>query len=518
VPNFVRTPCGGIATCRIPSPTAPTKYEKWTLLATILGSSMAFIDGTIVNVALAAIQEALHAPISQLQWVVEAYALTLASLLIVGGSLGDIYGRRIIFLIGIIIFTVGSIGCGLSLTMMHLLISRAIQGVGASLLVPGSLALISAAFPEERRGQAIGTWAAFTSITTASGPVIGGWLVQHASWRWVFFINVPLAIIVFVITLAYVEESKNEQRSGKLDILGSILIVIGLGALVFGFIEWQKPPYFIFIAEIIGVCAFLGFFWVEVHSSSPMLPFKIFRSRNFSAANIITFFLYFALQGLLFFLPLNLIQVQGYTPTQTGAALLPFILLIFLLSRLSGGLVKKIGPRLPLVIGPVVAAVGYTLFIFANRGGSYWTSFFPAAVVLGLGMAICVAPLTTAVMNSVGENYVGSASGVNNAVAEMASLWAIAILGLIMTMIFNQQLENKLKIAPLPLNVKHEIIIQKPKLADIKTTDKLAHQLVGESFIAGYKTVLQIAAVLALLSSLTAWIFVSNKELSVKLQ
>ncbi len=507
--NYIRTPCKEIPIGKAVSSTQATKYKKWTLLATILGSSIAFIDGSIVNIALAAIQNALHASINQLQWIVEAYSLTLAALLIIGGSLGDIYGRRLIFLIGLCIFTIASIACGLALTMTQLITARTIQGMGAALLVPGSLALISASFPEEERGQAIGTWAAFTSIMAAAAPIVGGWLVQHATWKWIFFLNVPLAIIVFIITLIYVEESKNAQRNGKLDILGSLLLIVGLGTITFGFIEWQKNSGIHFMVEIIGICALSGFFWVEARSSSPMLPLKIFRSRNFSAANLITFFIYFALYGMLFFLPLDLIQIQGYTATQAGAALLPLILSIFLLSRWSGGLVKKIGARLPLVIGPAITAVGYGLFIVANTGDSYWTSFFPAAIVLGIGMAISVAPLTTVVMNSIAENYVGAASGVNNAISEIGSLLAIAILGLVMTMIFNQQLETKLRNSSLPIQVKQEIIAQKSNLADIKTSDQLAAQIIRTSFIGGYETVLWIAVTFSLMSSLTAGVFIT---------
>ena len=497
------------------APKKPIPHKKWVLFATILGSSLAFIDGTVVNIALAGIQEALHASIAQLQWIVEAYALTLGTLLIVGGSLGDIYGRRIIFLIGILIFTAASIGCGLASTMEQLIIARAIQGIGGALLVPGSLALISASFPEEQRGQAIGTWAAFTSIMTAAGPLIGGWLVQHASWRWIFFLNVPLAIIVFIVTLTYVGESKNEAQCGKLDIVGALLVTFGLGAIIFGLIEWQNRTPIIFIAELLGICGLLGFFWVEMHCSSPMLPLKIFRSRNFSGANLITFFLYFTLYGVLFFLPLDLIQIQDYSPTQAGAVLLPLILLIFLLSRWAGGLVKQVGPRLPLMVGPAIVALGYALFIPANTGDSYWTSFFPAVLVLGLGMAISVAPLTTVVMSAIAENYVGAASGVNNAISRIAGLLAVAILGLLMTTIFNERLEEKLKIFPLSLPVKQEIMTQKMKLGGIETKDKIAHQLVRESFIESYEMVLWCSVALSLMSSLTAGIFISKKFSSI---
>lgn len=516
MPNYIRTPCEEISIGKRTSPNQLPKNQNWILLATILGSSLAFIDSTIVNIALAAIQDALHASINQLQWVVEAYALTLAALLIVGGSLGDIYGRRLIFLIGIIIFTLSSIACGFALTMTQLIIARAIQGVGAALLVPGSLALISASFPEEKRGQAIGTWAAYTSIMTAAGPVFGGWLIEHMSWRSIFFLNIPFAIIVFIVTLICVRENLNERQKGRLDIIGSFLLVIGLGAVIFGLIEWQNKTSFVYIAEILGVCALLGFFWVETHSYSPMLPLKMFRSRNFSAANMITFFLYFPLYGVLFFLPLDLIQIQGYSATKAGAALLPLILLMFFLSRWSGGLVQKIGPRLPLVIGPAIVAIGYALFIPANRGSSYWTSFFPAAILLGLGMAISVAPLTTVVMSSVAKNYVGAASGVNNAISRISGLLAIAGLGLMMTMIFNQQLEERIKVSPLPTNIRQEILVQEYKLADIKTSDKLARQLIRDSFIGAYDTILWVAVALCLMSSLMAGIFISKKEFILK--
>lgn len=491
-----------------------TPSPSWVLVATILGSSMAFIDGTIVNVALAALQDALHASISQLQWVIEAYALTLAALLIVGGALGDLYGRRLIFLVGVVIFILASMWCGLATGITQLITARAIQGVGAALLVPGSLALISASFPEERRGQAIGTWAGFTAITAAAGPVVGGWFVQHASWRWIFFINLPLAITIIIITLHYVTESRNEHQSRKLDIAGALLATLGLGAIVFGIIEWESNRTLIIIVETMGICALLGFFWVEKTVSSPMIPLEIFRSRNFSAANIITVFLYSALYGVLFFLPLDLIQVEGYTPTEAGGALLPLVLLMFLLSRWSGGLIKKFGPRLPLVVGPAIAALGFALFLRSNMGDSYWSTFFPATVVLGLGIAISVAPLTTVVMNSVGRDHAGAASGINNAVSRVAGLFAVAIFGLLMTLIFNQQLQKRMNSSSLPTSVQQEITQQRAQLADIKTSNENARQIIQESFLTGYKFILWIAVALALASSLSAALFIRRMDSS----
>jgi EmrB/QacA subfamily drug resistance transporter len=501
--NFVRGPCDDVA---IPSECTlkiKRNCEKWILVATILGSSMAFIDSTIVNVALPALQESFHTSISQMQWVIEAYALTLGTLLLVGGALGDIYGHRKIFLIGIVIFAGASAWCGLASTITYLIAARTIQGIGAALLVPGSLAIISTSFPEERRGQAIGTWAGFTAITTAAGPVVGGWLLQHASWRWIFFINLPLAIIVVLVSLFYVSESKNEQQPPQLDLIGALLATTGFAAIVFSLIEWEYNSMVI-ISLITGVCALIGFFFVETQVSYPIVPLAMFRSRNFSGANLITFFLYFALSGVLFFLPLDLIQVQGYSPTEAGAAMLPLILLIFLLSRWAGGLIKRFSPKIPLVVGPAIAALGFALFLRAGIGRSYWVGFFPATVILGLGMAICIAPLTTVVMISIPPSHAGAASGVNNAISRIAGLLAVAILGFIMTMIFNQQLAKRLKSSTIPVTMQDNIIKQQSLLANIKTNDERAQQIIQQSFLSGYKVVLIIATVLALASSLSA--------------
>lgn len=509
--NFLRSPCDHVAlpaTCHLP---VKTTNEKWVLLATILGSSMAFIDGTIVNVALPALQETLHTTISQMQWVIESYALILATLLLVGGVLGDLYGRKKIFLLGIFIFTAASVWCGFASHISYLIAARALQGLGAALLVPGSLAIISASFPEEKRGQAIGTWAAFTSITSAAGPLVGGWLIEHISWRAVFFLNLPLAFIIFIATLLYVNESKNEHRSSNIDWVGALLATLGLGAIVFGLIEWQYDKSIIVISLLTGIVALIAFIFVESRAASPIVPLTLFKSRNFAGANLITFFLYFALYGVLFFFPLNLIQVQGYSATEAGAAMLPIIFLLFLLSRWAGGLVKQVGAKLPLIVGPAIAALGFFLFILSGIGESYWVSFFPATVALGLGMAISVAPLTTVVMNAVPLDHVGAASGVNNAISRIAGLLAIAILGLILTLVFNWQLEKHLQSSSLSAHAQAMILKERSQLANIKSDNKEAQQIIQNSFVTGYEVITFIAAILALTSSLSAAILIENK-------
>jgi EmrB/QacA subfamily drug resistance transporter len=423
-----------------------TKSGHWILAATILGSSMVFIDGTVVNVALPVLQSNLHATVVDVQWVVESYGLFLGALILAGGSLGDLFGRRKIFLLGVVIFAAASIACGLASSIQQLVIARSIQGIGGAFLVPGSLSIISVSFDEKNRGPAIGTWSGFTAITTAIGPVLGGWLIQHASWRWAFLINAPLAAAVIVISLWHVPESRNSAAS-SIDWLGALLATLGLGGVVYGFIEstnlgWGQPLVFGSLAG--GVACLIGFAFVEVKVRSPMVPLSLFKSRSFSAANLLTLFLYASL-GIFFFLyPMNLIQVQGYSTTRTGAAALPLILLMFFLSRWSGGLVTRYGPRTPLIVGPVIAAAGFVLFAVLGVGVDYWKGFFPAFIVLGLGLAISVAPLTTVVMSSVDHDRSGAASGINNAVARVAGVLAVALVGIAMVKLFSFSLDRNL--------------------------------------------------------------------------
>jgi len=502
------------------TPSAHVARPGWILAATILGSSLAFIDGTVVNVALPSIQHALNATVADAQWVVESYALLLAALILLGGAAGDFYGRRLIFIIGVFLFAAASAWCGFAPDIRHLVVARALQGVGGAMLVPGSLAIISAAFPTAERGKAIGAWSGFTGITAAIGPVLGGWLVQHFSWRWVFFINLPIAATVIVISLLFVPESCGEGGKRKLDVPGAFLITVGLGLLVFGMIEapglgWTTPETW--GAAAAGVVAIGLFLWREAKTDSPLLPLQLFHSKNFSGANLLTLLLYAALGALLFFLPYNLIQVQDFTPTQAGAANLPLILILFFLSRWAGGLVAHYGARLPLVIGPIIAACGFLLFARPGIGESYWTTYFPAMVVLGLGMSGVVAPLTTTVMGSVNERQAGVASGVNNAVSRVASLLSIAVLGMVAFHVFNQQLADKLDASKLPAPIKQAVLEQRNRLTQIESPkgldidqEQVLKKWIDESFLSGFRWVMCISAGLAILSAFSAWSMIES--------
>jgi EmrB/QacA subfamily drug resistance transporter len=491
--------------------------EFWILVASVLGSSMAFIDGTVVNVALPVLQRDLNATATEVQWVVEAYLLMLSALLLLGGSLADKIGRRRIFAIGVGIFAGSSIACAMAPNINWLIIGRTVQGVGGALLVPTSLALLGAGIPEERRGRAIGQWSAFSAATAGVGPVLGGWLVQAGSWRWVFWINVPIALATLAITWLRVPESRDPDHTG-LDLLGAAFATLGLGGVVFGLLEGPRLGFTrpaIDVALIGGPLLLGAFLWVERRSKSPMLPLDIFQSRTFTGANALTLLLYAAISAIFYFLPFNLIQVHHYSPAESGAALLPLIALMSLLSGWSGKLADRYGPRPSLVAGPLIAALGYALLALPGAGGSYWSTFFPPVTVLGLGMAITVAPLTTTVMGSVGPARAGVASGVNNAVARTASLLAIAVFGIIAYQRFGSALARRLASVGLPPEVRGQLAREQRKLAAATIPASLPPRLqhavssaIADSFVEAFRLVSLLAAGLAVAASLTAWLLI----------
>jgi EmrB/QacA subfamily drug resistance transporter len=497
----------------VTSPCLPRQGD-WILAATIIASSMAFIDSTVVNIALPALQNGFRASVVGVQWVVEAYGLTLAALILLGGSMGDLFGRRRMFLLGVTMFAIASMLCGLASSLGQLIAARAAQGVGAAFLVPGSLALISASFDEHERGQAIGTWSGSVAITTAIGPVLGGWLIGHLSWRWAFFINVPLAIAVIVISLWRVPESSSRQHN-HIDWWGASLATLSLTGLVFGFIEssrlgWKHP--LVVTSLLMGMVGAAAFILLEGRATSPMVPLQLFRSKAFSGANLLTLCLYAAIGIFFFVFPLNLIQVQHYPPAAAGAAMLPLIFLLFLLSRWSGRLVDRYGPRLPLTIGPLITALGFLLFAIPSVAGSYWSSFFPAALTLGFGLAISVAPLTTVVMDAVDEDRVGTASGINNAVARVAALLAIAVLGAVMVAMFGADLNRRLASLPISNNVRTELQSNEIRMAALNPPERLDPGITAAiessiiaSFVSAFRAMMWICAALAIASTAISW-------------
>lgn len=408
-----------------------SRAGRWVLFATVLGSAMASIDATVVGIALPAIGRDFGATLAALQWVVTAYTLTLAGLLLFAGALGDRYGRRLVFQAGVVWFALASVLCGLAPSAGVLIAARALQGVGAALLTPGSLAILEASFHPDDRGKAIGAWSGFSGVGTAIGPFIGGWLIQAASWRLIFAINLPLAVLVVAVAWRRVPESRDPEVTGSVDVLGGALVTLGLIGVTYGLIDgptagWTRPAPL--AALIAGVVLLVAFVLRERRAPAPVLPLSLFSSAQFSAANVVTFAVYGALGGVLFLLPIQLEQVSGYTALQAGISLLPVTAIMLFLSARSGALASRIGPRLQMSVGPLVIAAGLALFARIGHSGSYLTQVLPAVLVFGLGLAINVAPLTSTVLAAVPSRRAGTASAVNNDVARAAALIAVAVL------------------------------------------------------------------------------------------
>jgi EmrB/QacA subfamily drug resistance transporter len=498
----------------------------WILLATILASSMAFIDGSALNVALDALQKDLRATGADLLWIVNAYSLVVAALLLLGGSLGDHLGRKRIFRLGIIIFSVSSMVCGLSPNVGVMIAARAVQGIGGAFMIPGSLAIISASFPQNRVGQAIGTWSSFSTITTIGGPIIGGVLASHGLWRAIFFINVPLAILA-IYALTKVPESRDEEASSHMDYPGAVLVALGLAGITYGTIDIGRGygasvSTFSIVTLMGGLIALVLFVVVEARSPNPMVKLSLFKSRTFSGTNLMTLFLYGALSGALLFLPLNLIQIQGYPADIAGMTFLPFAILLAFLSPFMGRVVDRMGPRLPLIVGPAIVGVAFILLSLpgiTSGPSTYWTTFLPGIIGLGVGMGITVAPLTTAVMGAVPSHQAGIASGINNAVSRSAGVIAVAIFGAIALSTFSIALTAHTEPLELPDSAQQALRQEASNLgnahvpgnldADTQNEVKQAIQL---SFVDMFRRVVYIAAGLAWLSALVSAVLVANPQ------
>ncbi len=407
---------------------------RWVVAATVLGSGIAMLDATVVSIALPSIGRDFHGNVGTLQWVVTGYALTLAAFLLLGGSLGDRYGRRRVFMIGVIWFAAASALCGFAPTAGWLIGARVIQGIGGALLAPASLAILQATFRPDDRARAIGAWSGLGGVAAAAGPLVGGYLLAIGSWRWVFFINLPVSVVVVVITARHVPESRDPTSTGRVDAVGATLAVFFLASLTYGLIEaptrgWSSPA--VVACLVVAAVAAPAFLVFEHRRAQPMLPLRLFRSRQFSGANGVTFAVYAALGGALFLLPIELQIVKGYSPLESGVALLPLTLVMLTLSARSGALSTRIGPRLQMTVGPLVVGAGLALLTRATNPGSYWTQVFPAVLVFALGLAVTVAPLTSTAMGAAPAQHSGVASAINNVVARAAGLLAVAVLPLL---------------------------------------------------------------------------------------
>ncbi|MBB6461765.1 MFS transporter [Flammeovirga kamogawensis] len=491
--------------------------QKWTLLATILASSLVFIDGTALNVALPALQRDLNLSGAQLLWVINGYALFLSALLLLGGALGDLYGRNKIFLIGLVLFSVSSLFCGIAQTPYHLLIARSFQGIGGALLTPGSLSILSAHFDNSNRGQAIGLWSTFSALTGVLGPILGGWLAGMGLWRIIFFLNIPLSIVVLIVMLTKVPETRN-TKAQKLDGWGALFVVLGLSGLTYGFIESASLGFLhpiILSSVFIGCASLVIFIFIEQKSNHPMMPLSLFKSSTFSGGNLLTLFVYAPMGGVLFFVPLNLIDIQGYSEVKTGLAMLPIIICIATISPLMGKYVDKNGYRKPLIAGPIIISIGYYLFSLCgitNGEQEYWTTFFLPFLILGIGMGITVAPLTTSVMGSVSEENIGVGSGINNVIARAANVLAVALMGALALYLFTNSVTEAVNMLELTKNVKHEILLEAVNFTGAKVPSDILidqketiEQVYKDAFVTAFNQVVYIAVTLTLLSSVVSY-------------
>lgn len=508
---------GGEAADSLTGPSLADGSGRWVLAAAILAAGMIFIDNTALNVALPAVQTALDASGAQLLWIMNAYLVMLAAFMLMGGSMGDKLGRKKVFMAGIGLFLLGMLAAGAAGDVHFLIAARVVQGIGAAFLIPGSLSLITANFDSSRRGRAIGTWAAATAAITVVGPIIGGLLAEAGLWRGVFLINLPLGLTALVVLRYKVPESRDVDRPRQIDYTGALLAAIGLTSLTYGFLEAPASGFMsprVSAALTIGAVCLLSFVFVEQRSEHPMLPLGLFRSRTFSGANLITLFLYGSLSVSIFFLPLNMVQIQGYSPTLAGLTFLPFAVMLTLLSRWAGAMADRIGSRPLIIVGTIITAGGLLqISTIGVTGGpaDFWSTFFPGILLFGLGLGITVTPLTTTVMGALDTKYAGTASGINNAVSRTAGVFATAIIGSLALMAFTGALEGRAGGLALSDSVRVDVLAEAGKLGDASVPGSVPPSLTDsvdgayqDSFIDAFRTVIYISTGLVLVSTLIA--------------
>jgi EmrB/QacA subfamily drug resistance transporter len=500
-----------------------SKAGKWIMVSSILASSMAFIDGTALNVVLPALQKSLNASGTDLFWILNAYLLMLAALILIGGSLGDQFGRKKVFMAGILIFICGSAACGFAPGVALLIVFRMLQGVGGALMIPGSLSLISSSINAKERGKAIGTWSAFTTVVTMGGPVLGGAFADAGLWRYIFFINIPIGLAALLILGTRVKESKDDSPEHRLDYPGAVAIASGLGLLTFGFLRVPAVGLHgiqAYGSITAGLLLLMLFIVIEKRSKFPMMPLTLFNNLTFTGANLLTFFLYAGLGAGMLFMGLNMVQIQGYSQLQSGLTFLPFTVLMISIARFAGALADKHGPRLFLICGPAITGLGllYLSFIKQTNGAAdYWTTFFPGILIFGFGMSVTVAPLTAAVMGSVSDHFSGTASGVNNAMSRISGVFANAIFGALAVLFFAGALQGEIKGMRLNPQQKQTVTEQVVNLgnaqapANITIKDKAQiEKAYHTSFINAYSKIMRISAGLGFLGALMAMAFIRN--------
>lgn len=517
----LRPPCEGAAAEAAPeTPGCAAHARRWVLAGTVLASSTVFLESTVINVALPAIQGALGAAIAELQWIANAYTLVVAALTLVGGALGDRFGRRRMLAIGLVVFIAGTCAAALAGSGIALIAARAVQGLGAALVEPNSLAHLSASFPRNARGRAIGVWSAASAVTGGGSPLIGGWLVDAGSWRAVFLLAIPFALVALVLAVARMPESR-ASAAARIDVAGAALATLALAAITYGLIAAAagaaRPVSW--GAVLLGMALLAAFVWHEARTRSPMVPLGLFRVRTFSAANLLTLLLYFAISGTFFLLPLNLAQAHGYSATWIGTVYLPFALAMGVLSHWAGGLVDRWGAKRPLVIGPLITAAGLALLGRPGPDSAYWSAFFAPMLLVGIGMAVTVAPLTAVVMGTVEPGRAGVASGINNTVARLASLLAVAVVGLIALTAFRSALPRHFEAFDVPAPLSAAVLAERSSLGDVRLpveadgeTRTRATHAVRAAVADAFAVVAWISAGLAVGSAICAGLWLENNR------